>query len=68
MKSKDVGLMWVKMISLTIIMLAGAALIFYWGLGITFEDFWSQVALFIGAAAIGTIGVYIAFRTKTIFT
>jgi hypothetical protein len=68
MRSRDVGVLWAKMIGIIILILGLLAVLLYWIIGLEFKEFWPQVALFILAAFVGTISVYLAFRTKTIFT
>jgi len=68
MKSTQIGWLWVKMIGLIVLILGVLAVLLTYIAGIEFKDFWMQVVLFMIAAFVGTISVYIAFRSKTIFT
>jgi hypothetical protein len=68
MKLREGVWLWTKMVAIIIAMLMFLAIIFGWLLEIEFGSFWSQVGLFMIAAFVGSIGVYMAFRTKTIFT
>jgi len=68
MKSTQIGWLWVKMIGLIVLILGILAVLLTYIAGIEFKDFWMQVLLFMIAAFVGTISVYIAFRSKTIFT
>jgi magnesium-transporting ATPase (P-type) len=68
MKPKQIAWLWVKMISLIILILGILAVAMSWVAGIKFDGFWMQMFLFVIAAFVGTISVYLAFRTKTIFT
>ena len=68
MKSTQIGWLWVKMIGLIVLILGILAVLLTYIAGIEFKDFWMQVLLFMIAAFVGTFSVYIAFRSKTIFT
>jgi hypothetical protein len=59
-------LLWGKLIGSVVFMLAALAMIAWFILGISFDDFWMQIALYFIALTVGIIGVMIAFRTKLI--
>lgn len=59
-------LIWGKLIFSVVFMLAALAMVAWYLLGITFDDFWGQMSLYFIAMVVGLFGVAIAFRTKLI--
>ena len=66
MITKNVTILWTKLIGSIIFMLAGLAMVVHFVMGVTFDTFEAQVVLFLIALSVGIIGAIIAFRTKMV--
>ena len=58
------AVLWMKLIASVVFMLAALAMVVWYTFGVTFESFWSQMALYFIAMLVGATGVIFAFRTK----
>jgi len=66
MTVKSISVLWTKLIGSIVFMLAALAMVVYFVLGITFDDFASQMVLYFIALSVGIIGTIIVFRTKIV--
>ena len=64
MMNTKFAVLWMKLIVSVVFMLAALAMVVWYTFGVTFETFWSQMALYFVAMIVGVSGVAFAFRTK----
>jgi hypothetical protein len=57
-------ILWLKLIGSVVVMLGALAMVVWYTFGVTFDSFWSQMALYFIAMFVGLTGVMFAFRTK----
>jgi hypothetical protein len=57
-------ILWLKLVSSVVFMLATLAIVVWYVFGVTFDDFVSQMILYFIAMIVGVTGVMFAFRTK----
>jgi len=64
LKYSGVAVMWSKMILVLLSLLVVSALILWWIMGVSFDTFYSQMALFFFALFVGIVAAFIGVRMK----